>query len=52
MTQQHSGTTPSTSLKAQALAELQQIPIDPEGRITYSALETIRCALEEAPISQ
>ena len=37
------------ALKEQALKELQQLPIDPEGGITFSALETIRRALEALP---
>jgi hypothetical protein len=37
------------SLKEQALEELQQLSIDPEGGITYSVLDTIRRALEELP---
>jgi hypothetical protein len=37
------------SLKEQALEELRQFPIDPEGGITYSALDKIRRALEALP---
>ena len=37
------------SLKEQALAELRQLPIDPELGVLASALDTIRCALEALP---
>jgi hypothetical protein len=37
------------SLKQQAIAELEQIPIDPEAGVLTSSLETIRRALEALP---
>ena len=37
------------SLKKEALEELRQFPIDPEGGITSSALDKIRRALESLP---
>jgi hypothetical protein len=37
------------SLKEEALEELRQFPIDPEGGITSSALDKIRRALEALP---
>jgi hypothetical protein len=40
------------SLKKEALEELRQFPIDPEGGITFSALDKIRRALESQPEPQ
>jgi hypothetical protein len=37
------------SLKEQALEELEHVPVDPEGGITYSGLDLIRRALEALP---
>ena len=37
------------SLKKQALEELEHVPVDPEGGITYSGLDLIRRALEALP---
>jgi hypothetical protein len=37
------------SLKEQALEELEHVPVDPEGGITYSGLDLIRRALEAIP---
>ncbi len=40
------------SLKQQAIAELEQIPIDPEAGVLTSSLEIIRRALESIPDSK
>jgi hypothetical protein len=37
------------SLKEQALEELEHVPVDPEGGMTYSGLDLIRRALEALP---
>lgn len=37
------------SIKEQALAELRQIPINPEAGVVLSSVETIRRALEQLP---